>query len=124
MAKSVNGMARAMAKPSIPMVGARMLPWVDTATRRNPMIGPVQEKDTRVRVNAMRKMLRRPLVFSDFSSILLLQEDGSVISNAPKKEAANTTRRRQKRMLKMALVERALRALAPKSMVTTRPSTT
>ena len=29
------------------------------------MIGPVHEKDTRVRVNAMRKMLSMPLVFSD-----------------------------------------------------------
>ena len=88
------------------------------------MIGPVQENDTRVRVNAMRKMLSRPLVFSDFWSILLLQEDGSVISNAPKNEAAKTTSRRQKKMLNRALVERALSALAPKSMVTTRPNTT
>ena len=124
MAKSVKGMASAMAKPSMPIVGERILPWVDTATRRNPMIGPVQENDTRVRVNAMRKILRRPLVFSDFSSILLLHDDGRVISNAPKNDAANTTRRRQKKMLNMALVERALRALAPKSNVTTRPSTT
>ena len=48
MAKSVKGMASAMAKPSMPIVGERILPWVDTATRRNPMIGPVQENDTRV----------------------------------------------------------------------------
>ena len=88
------------------------------------MIGPVHEKDTRVRVNAMRKMLSIPLVFSDLASILLLHDEGSVISNAPKKEAANTTSSRQKKMLNIALVERALSALAPKSIVTTRPNTT
>ena len=124
IAKRVKGMARAIANPSIPMVGASMLPCVDTATSRKPMIGPVQEKDTRVSVNAIRKMLSIPLVFSDFSSILLLHEEGSVISKAPKNDAAKTTRRRQKKMLKIAFVERALSALAPKSIVTTSPNTT
>ena len=88
------------------------------------MIGPVHENDTNVRVKAMRKMLSSPLVFSDFMSILLLHDDGSVISNAPKNEAANTMSSRQKKILNMALVERALRALAPKSSVTASPSTT
>ena len=113
-----------MAKPSIPMVGARMLPCVLTATNRNPMMGPVHENDTKVRVKAMRKMLSIPLVFSDFWSILLLHDDGRVSSNAPKNEAANTTNRAQKKILNTALVERALRALAPKSMVTTNPNRT
>ena len=113
-----------MAKPSIPMVGATMLPSDDTATRRKPMIGPVHEKLTSERVNAMRKMLRMPLVCSDLASILLVQDAGSVISKAPKKEAANTTSKRQKRMLKMALVERALRALAPNNIDTIRPRAT
>ena len=67
------------------------------------MIGPVHEKDTRVRVNAMRKMLSMPLVFSDLASILLLHDEGSVISNAPKNDAAKTTSKRQKKMLNMAL---------------------
>ena len=117
-------MARAIAKPSMPRVGPTMLPWVDTATSRKPMMGPVQENDTSVSVNAMRKMLSMPLVFSDFWSILLLHDDGCVISNAPKNEAANTMRSRQKNMLNTALVDRALSALAPKSSVTTRPSST
>src|SRR5574344_2928219 len=95
-----------------------------TATSRNPMMGPVHENDTNVSVNAMRNILSSPLVFSDLASILLLHDDGSVISNAPKNEAANTTNSRQKNMLNTALVDRALRALAPKSSVTTRPSTT
>ena len=87
-------------------------------------MGPVHENDTNVRVKAIRKILSMPLVFSDFMSILLLHDDGNVISNAPKNDAANTTSRRQKKILKMALVDRALRALAPKSKVTTSPRTT
>ena len=88
------------------------------------MIGPVHEKLTSESVNAMRKMLSKPLVSSDFWSILLLHDDGSVISNAPKNEAANTTSIRQNAMLKTALVESALSALAPKSIETTSPSAT
>ena len=124
MANSANGTAKAMAKPSIPIVGATMLPSEATATRRKPMIGPVHEKLTSESVNAMRKMLSKPLVSSDFWSILLLHDDGSVISNAPKNEAANTTSIRQNAMLKTALVESALSALAPKSIETTSPSAT
>ena len=69
-------------------------------------------------------MLSMPLVFSDFWSILLLHDDGSVISNAPKNDAANTSSSKQKKMLNTALVDKAFRALAPKSIVTTSPSKT
>ena len=123
-AKRVNGNAKAIAKPSIPMAGATMLPDVDTSTNKKPMIGPVQEKDTNANVNAMRKMLSKPVVFSALLSTALLHDEGKVISNAPKKEMANTTSIRKKKMLKMALVERALRALAPKSKVTNKPKAT
>ena len=123
-AKSVNGMAKAMAKPNMPMVGATMSPCVETATSRKPTMGPVHEKDTKARVKAMKKMDSRPVVFSDFSSILFDQEDGSVSSNAPKNEAAKTMSSRAKIMLKMALVLSAFSAEAPKSSVTSRPSST
>ena len=82
------------------------------------MMGPVQENDTNASVNAIKKMLSRPVVFSDFWSILLLQEAGNVSSNAPKKEAAKTTSSRQKKILKTALVDMAFSALGPKSSVT------
>ena len=124
MANSANGTAKATAKPSMPIVGATMSPDEDTATRRNPMIGPVHEKLTSDSVNAMRKMLMKPLVSSDFWSILLLHYDGSVISNAPKNDAANTTSSRQNRMLNIALVDSALSALAPNSSDTINPSAT
>ena len=124
IAKSVKGMARAMAKPSMPMVGATILPCVDTATSRKPIIGPVQEKDTSASVKAIRKMESKPVVLPDFSSILLDHEEGRVSSKAPKNEAAKTTSNRQNRMLNTALVARALSALAPKSSVTASPNNT
>ena len=124
MANNVNGKAKAMAKPSIPMVGARMLPDVETSTNRKPIIGPVQEKDTKASVKAMRKMLSKPVVDSALLSTALLHEEGKVISNAPKKLAANTNSNRQKKMLNIALVESALSALAPKMAVMTKPNNT
>ena len=88
------------------------------------MIGPVHENDTNANVNAIRKMLSSPVVLSDFASILVDHDDGNVISNAPKKEAANTTKSKQKKILNTAFVAKAFRALAPKSNVTAKPSNT
>ena len=45
-------------------------------------------------------------------STAVLHLEGNVISNAPKKEAANTTSIRQKRILNTAFVESAFSALA------------
>ena len=43
----MNGKAKAMAKPNIPIAGAITLPVVETCTSRKPIIGPVQEKGIR-----------------------------------------------------------------------------
>ena len=86
------------------------------------MIGPVQENDTNERVNAIKKMLNKPLVCSALLSTALLHFDGRVISNAPKKEAANTTNIKKNKMLNTALVERAFKALAPKIKVIAKPN--
>ena len=71
-ANSVKGNAKAMAKPSMPMAGATTLPVVETCTSRNPIMGPVQEKDTSDKVNAIRKMLSKPLVASALLSTACL----------------------------------------------------
>ena len=88
------------------------------------MIGPVHENETNAKVNAIRKMLNKPVVLSDLASILVDHDDGRVISNAPRNEDANTTNSKQKKILNTALVAKALRALAPKSNVTAKPSNT
>ena len=123
-AKRVNGKANANAKPSIPTVGPTTEPDVAISTSRKPMIGPVQEKLTSANVNAMRKIDSRPLVFPALESTALLQDDGNVISNPPRNEAAKTSNIRQKNILNTALVDSELRALAPKRSVTARPRTT
>ena len=90
-AKSVNGNAKAMANPNIPIAGATTLPVVDTCTSRKPIIGPVQEKDTNESVKAIRKILSNPVVDSALLSTAFPHFDGSLISNAPKNEAAKIT---------------------------------
>ncbi|MPN02395.1 hypothetical protein SDC9_149611 [bioreactor metagenome] len=124
MAKSTKGMARAMANPSMPMAGPRMLPDTAASTNSVPMMGPVQENETSTRVKAMKKMLSAPDVLSAFSSILFVHLDGSTKSKPPKKAMAKTTRRAKKIRLNRALVARLFRALEPKIPVTRSPSTT
>ena len=75
-------------------------------------------------MNAMRKMDSNPVAFSDFSSILVDHEEGSVNSKAPKKDAAKTMSSRANKILNHAFVDSAFRALAPKSRVTSSPRNT
>jgi len=123
-ANKVNGNAKAMANPSIPIAGAIILPVVDTCTNKKPIIGPVHENDTNDSVNAIKNILSKPPVFSALESTALLHLEGSVISKAPKKEAAKTTSIRKKKMLKTAFVDSEFNALAPKSPVTNNPKPT
>ena len=120
-ANSVNGSARANAKPSMPMAGPQKLPLVAKSTSRKPMMGPVHENDTSARVKAIRKMDSRPLVLLALLSTALDHLLGSLISNMPKNDSAKTTSSRHRKILNTALVESAFRALGPKMAVTMRP---
>ena len=88
------------------------------------MIGPVQEKETSTRVKAMKKILSRPDDVEALALILLVQEEGSVISKAPKKLIEKTTNRRKRKILNIALVDSSFSALAPKIPVTSSPRAT
>ena len=101
-----------------------MEPEVAASTSSVPIIGPVQLKETRQRVKAMKKMLIKPVVASALASSLVVQEAGSTSSKAPKKEQAKSTSNRKKMMLNTALVARLLRADAPNRAVTIRPRPT
>src|SRR5690606_14400760 len=118
-----NGMAKAMEKPSMPMAGPRRSPLEAASTNRVPMMGPVQEKDTKARLKAIKNRPTKPPL-SDLASILLTKELGKVSSKAPKKEAANTTNMRKNRKLKTPLVDRAFSASDPKTMVISIPNAT
>ena len=124
-AKSVKGRASAMAKPNIPIVGLRIEPpAVDTSTSKNPMIGPVQEKLTRVSVNAIKKSPMKPDALLARAFTLLFQLEGSVISKPPKKLAAKTTSKRNRKILNTAFVLKSFKVLALDSEVTMRPRDT
>ena len=77
--------------------------------------------NTSVRVNAMRKILNRPVVLPAFSSTLFVHEEGNVSSKPPRNDAPKSNSSAQKNILNTALVERALSALAPKNIVTAKP---
>ena len=55
IAKSINGRAKANENPNIPTIGA--IPPLEAACTNNvPTIGPVHEKDTIAKANAMNKI--------------------------------------------------------------------
>ena len=120
-AKIVNGRASANAKPNIPTAGAKSEPPVETSTSKKPIMGPVHENETSDRVNAIRKMLSTPVVLPALLFTLFVHDEGSVSSKPPRNEAPKSTSIAKNIRLKIAFVERALSALAPKIAVTARP---
>ena len=81
------------------------------------------ENDTSVSVRAIKKMPPSPVAVA-LRSVPVLQLEGSVISYNPKNERANTTSIRKNMMFTMALVAKALRALAPNISVMAKPIAT
>lgn len=122
IAKSTNGMAIAKENPNIPTMGA-IPPLEAASTNKEPTIGPVQLKDTMANAKAIKNIPAIPPLSACLST-LLAQELGSIISKAPKKEAANTINITKNIILKVTLVESAFRASAPKIAVTKVPNTT
>src|SRR5574344_407251 len=121
IAKKANGMAKARAKPNMPTAGPTTEPLVAASTNKVPIMGPVQEKDTSTKVNAIKKMLSMPVVLSACWSILLVQDAGKTMSKAPKKEMAKKTNRAKNSKLKKALVDKLFKALAPNNIVMPMP---
>ena len=111
-----------MAKPAIPIAGPEIFPIVAASTNNVPIKGPVHEKDTRARVNAIKKILITPVVCSAFPSIAFDHLDGNLISNAPKNEIPNTTSKIKNIMLNTALVANSFNFPAPKIAVIAKPN--
>ena len=93
-AKIVKGSAKATENASIVNIGIQNCPWVDWM-RTVPTIGPVQENDTSTRVSAIKNTPTSPF-FPDLPSALFTHDEGRVISNAPKKDAAKTIKTMKK----------------------------
>ena len=122
-ANRVNGIASARAKPNIPTAGPSKDPPEAALTSSDPIIGPVQEKLTKLKVKAMKKIPTIPPLF-DASSALFTQLEGKVISKAPKKLAAKTTNKAKNARLNHGLVAILFKLSAPKSRVTKSPNPT
>ena len=84
----------------------------------------MQEKDTITNVNAISRMLKKPVVLLDLLFNAVDHELGNVISNAPKKDAANSTNIKKKMIFTTAFVLNAFNADAPNTKVTSKPKPT
>ena len=80
-ANKAKGIANAKPNPVIPAESWNAgLPTVPKEpAKRDPKIGPVQEKETIAKVNAIKKIPTNPPI-SEAASILVPQELGNVIS--------------------------------------------
>ena len=122
-ANRVNGIASARAKPNIPTAGPSKDPPEAALTSSDPIIGPVQEKLTKLKVKAMKKIPTIPPLL-EASSALFTQLEGNVISKAPKKLAAKTTNRAKNARLNHGLVAILFKLSAPNMRLTARPRPT
>ena len=87
IANNVNGNANANPNANIPINGSKTSPAA-AFTNKAPTIGPVQLNETITKVNAIKNDAKNPPL-STCLSALLAKPDGRIISNIPKKDAAN-----------------------------------
>ena len=92
------------------MIGSQISPWV-LLMSTELTIGPVHEKETSTRVSAIKNTPTRPPL-SLFSSVLFTIQLGIVISNAPKKLAANTIKMIKNRIFGIQCVASQLKISA------------
>ena len=99
-AKNIKGKANPDPKPSMASDKIEAPPSeFKEVPNTNPNAGPMQEKETIIKVNAMKKIPNKPPEF-DLLSTLLESLLGIVISKAPKKEIAKTTNMMKKNRFK------------------------
>ena len=79
--------------------------------RTELIIGPVQENDTNTKVRAIKNTPTKPPL-SLFASVLFTIQLGIVISNAPKKLAANTIKMMKNRIFGIQCVASQLKMSA------------
>ena len=101
---SMNGKASAIEKPNMITVGPIIDPEDKACTSDEPIIGPVQEKETKTNVNAIKKTPTKPPL-SAFLSALFTHLLGICISKAPKNEKAKIMKMAKNIRFKVALVD-------------------
>ena len=123
MANNVNGKANAVENPAMITAGPSMEPELAACTRDEPMIGPVHEKETNAKVNAMKKIPTSPplsdLLSAEFTHLL-----GIRISNAPRNEKEKTMNTKKKILFIQTLVDNSLSPVGPIIAVIINPNDT
>ena len=97
------------------------MPPLPASTNSGPTIGPVQEKDTMASVSAIKKMPPK-LPTPALESVLLVHDEGSVISKAPRNEMPKMMKIIKKKRFAIQLVDSEFNALAPKMADINTPS--
>ena len=99
-AKNIKGKANPKPKPSIAMDRIVAPPSeFNEVPITKPIAGPIQEKETIIKVNAIKKTPINPPLLEALST-LFANLLGIVISKAPKKDIANTVNIRKKKIFK------------------------
>src|SRR6218665_133454 len=122
IANNMKGKAKANENPNIPIIGP-ITPFEAASNNNVPTIGPVHENETIASAKAMNKIPTIP-PRSACLSTLFAQEFGSMISKAPKNEAAKITNNRKKIKLNQTFVASEFNASAPKTHETIKPRNT
>ena len=122
-ANNPNGNANADEKPSIPTNGPLTFPLTALSKSNVPIIGPVHEKDTSDSVNAIKNIPNKPPL-SLWLSILFTNDEGKVISNAPKNDAAKIIKMKKKTRLNQKFVDIAFNASIPNKLEIIKPKET
>jgi predicted permease len=116
-------MASAEEKPIIPIAGPIMLPLVEDSTNKVPIIGPVHENETKLKVKAMKKIPIKPPL-SAFPSALFTHLLGIRISNAPKNEKAKIMKMEKNSKFIQTFVDKSFKPEGPMIAVITNPIVT
>ena len=106
----MNGRAKAIENASMVTIGSQNSPCVDLMSTE-PTIGPVHENDTSTSVSAMKNTPARPFLSAPLS-LLFTSDCGSVISNAPKNDAAKIMNTMKKMIFGNQCVESQLKMSA------------
>ncbi len=86
------------------------------------MMGPIQEKETRANVKAIKKIPVKLLVLA-FESAFVCHDAGNWISKAPRNEIPKIKKIKKKIILAIQLVANLFKAAGPKIKVIKNPST-
>ena len=116
----VNGKAIPKPKLAKPTNGPHTPPLL-ASTAMPPIKADVHEKDTITKVSAIKKIPVKLLVLA-FESTLFVQEEGSVSSNAPRKEKAKSRKIAKKNKFGIQCVDKVFNAFAPKAATISMPS--